>query len=62
MILFLSIFSKNHVKHNDLEINIINCWFRLDYKFKEYIIKHSLHILKYNNHQYYNEVEYYLLS
>ena len=47
-------FSKNHVKHNDLEINIINCWFHLDYKFKEYIIK--------DNHQYYNAIEYYLLS
>jgi len=54
-------FSTNHVRLKTLDIDIRNCWFYLDYKFKQYMIKHILHILKCNNHPLYNEIEYYLL-
>jgi hypothetical protein len=62
MILFMSILSNNHVKHRDLDIDVINCWFYIeDNKFKQYMINNILHILKTNNHQFYNEPEYCLL-
>jgi len=50
------------VRYKDLDINIINCWFHLDYKFKQYMINDILHIVRYNNHPFYNDIEYYLLS
>ena len=54
-------FSNNRVKHKCLEIDIINSWLYLDdNKFKQYMINNLLHILKTNNHQFYNEIEYYL--
>ena len=44
-------FSNKHVRHNDPDIDIINCWYYLEYnKFKQYMIKAMLHILKSNNH------------
>ena len=53
--------SNNNVKHKHLDIDIINCWFYLeDNKFKQYMINNMLHILKTNNYQFYNEIEYYL--
>ena len=55
-------FSKDNAKPKDLDINIINCWFYIEEnKFKQYMINNILHILKTNNHQFYNEIEYYLL-
>ena len=54
--------SNKHVKPTYLDIDFINCWFYLDdNKFKQYMINNILHILKINNHQLYNEFEYYLL-
>ena len=51
--------SNNQVKRKDLDIDIINCWFYLeDKKFKQYMVNNILHILKTNNHQFYNEIEY----
>ena len=55
-------FSNKIVRYKDLDINIINCWFHLYYKFKHYMINNILHILIYNNHPFYNDIEYYLLS
>ena len=56
-------FSNNHVRHKDLDIDIINCWFYLeDNNFKLYVINNILHILESNNHQFYSEIEYYLLG
>ena len=55
-------FSNNNVRPKELDINIINCWLYLDdNKFKQYIINNVLHILKYDNHQFYNEIQYYLI-
>ena len=55
-------FSNETVRVKDLDIDIINCWFYLeDNKFKQYMINNILHILKANNHRFYNELEYYLL-
>ena len=55
-------FSNNNLKHKDLDVDIINCWFYLeDNKFKQYKINSILHVLKTNNHQFYNEIHYYLL-
>ena len=43
------------------EYYVVNCWFYLeDNKFKQYMISNILHILKFNNHKFYNEIEYYL--
>ena len=57
MVLHMSTFA-----NKDLDTDIINCWFYLeDNKFKQYMINNILHILKTNNHQFYNEIEYYLL-
>ena len=52
-------FSNNRVRHKDLDIDIISCWFCLeDNEFKQCAINNILHILKTNNHQFYNEIEY----
>ena len=60
-ILFPSIYK--HVRPKDLATNIINGWFHLgDDKFKQYMINNILRILKYNNHQFYNEIEYCLFG
>ena len=55
-------FSNHNVRAQDLDIDIINCWFHLDYKSKQYMINNILHIFKYDNHPFYNDIEYYLLS
>ena len=55
-------FSNHNVRPKNLDINITNCRFHLDYKFKQYMINNILHILKYNNHPFYNDIEYYLLG
>ena len=50
-------FSNNNVKHKDLDIDIINCWFYFeDTNFKQYKINNILHTLKTNNCQFYNEI------
>jgi hypothetical protein len=54
-------FSSNNVRTQYLDIQIVNCWFHLECKFKQYMIANILHLLKYTNHQFYNEVEYELL-
>ena len=51
--------SNIHIKPKDLDINTINCWFYLeDNNFKHYMINNVLHILKTNNYQFYDEIEY----
>ena len=56
-------FSNSNDKHKDLDIDITSCWFYLeDNKFKQYMFNNMLHILHYNNHQFCNEIEYYLLG
>ena len=54
--------SNNHVRHKYLDIDIIRCrYYPEDNKFEHYMVNNILHILKTNNHQFYNEIEYYLL-
>ena len=55
-------FSNKVVRYKNLDINIINCWFHLDNKLKQYMITNILHILRYNKHPFYNDIEYYLLG
>ena len=62
MISFMIIFQIIILKLKDLDVNIINCCFDLaDIKFKQYMINNISHILKTNNHQIYNEIEYCLV-
>ena len=50
-------FNHNYFRYKDIDIDIINCLFYLgDNKFKQYLINNILHILKSNNHQFYNEI------
>ena len=62
MLLFVILFADNNVKHKDLDMGIISCWFYLeDNKFRQYMINNILHILKNDHHQFYNDIEYELL-
>ena len=55
-------FSHDYVRYKDVDIDIMNCWFyHEDNKFKQYIINNILHILKCNNHMFYDVLEYHLL-
>ena len=55
-------FNRNYFRQKDIDIDIINCCFYLeDHKYKQYMINTILHILKCNNHHFYNVIECHLL-
>ena len=55
-------FNDHDFRYKDIYIDIMNFWFGLeDNKFKQYIVKNTLHVLKSNNHNFYNIIEYHLL-
>ena len=59
MICFMNIVSNNNVKHKYLDTDITTCWFYFeDNKLKQLMVNNIVHILKANNHQFYNEIEY----
>ena len=55
-------FNNKDVRYKDIYIDIMNFCFGLeDNKFKQYMVKNTLHILKCNNHHFYDVIEYHLL-